>query len=176
MDNNIYKQTFNGNPGIGRINNLNKNYGPDYKLFDDTDYKYDTTHSNGIQGIHCSEKLNKVYFSKENINRLQDLIRYTVYIKSNKQHIIDRQSDTELQIVMRGIFLEYGRNLPDNISEQIKELDKYILNYCVTEIINEINQYKDYIHHAENLPIPLEHPKNLSSAGSRTLRSVTSTF
>ena len=176
MDNNISQQRFNGKPGIGRINNLKKNNGPDYKLFDDTDYKFDTTHSNGIQGIHSSEKLNKIYFSKENIDRIQDLIRYNVYLKSNKQYIIDRQSDTELQIIMRGIYLEYARNLPDNISDQIKELDKYILNYSVTEIINEINQYKDYIHHSENLPIPIEHPKNLSSAGSKTLRSVTSTF
>ncbi len=174
MDNIINNSKYNN--GIGRVNITNQNVGSDYKLFDNSEYKFDTTLSNGIQGIHCVNRLNKVYFSKENINRLQDLIRYNVYIKSNKKYIVDNQSETELLIIMRGVFLEYGKNLPNNITEQINELDKYILNYCVTEIINEVNQYNNYIDYANKLPVPLELPQNLSNAGSKTLRSVTTTF
>ena len=43
---------------------------------------------------------------KDNINIIQDTIRYRVY--SNTQQTISRQSENELAIIMRSILLQFG--------------------------------------------------------------------
>ena len=44
-----------------------------------------------------------------------------VYNQTN--HVISRQSDMNLQIIMRSIYLQYGKNLPTGIPEQVQELN-----------------------------------------------------
>jgi len=102
------------------------------------------------------------------------MIRYNIYKLSNKT--IDRQSDTELKIVMRSYFLQYSKNDPNNLKEQLIDLNNHVLNYCVPKIHDELLQFKQYINDVENLPMPIERAQNMSSAGTRQLESVTSTF
>jgi len=66
--------------------------------------------------------------------------------------------------------------LPFKITEQVKELNWIAVNQATPRILSEISQYIGYIERVESLPVPLEHPKNLSSAGTRLLRPVYSTF
>ena len=77
---------------------------------------------------------------------------------------------------MRSIYLQHSPNLPNNIKEQIRYLNQLVVDWCVETIIPEIYQYYGYLKEIEFMPIPLELPLNLSSKGSRTLRSVTTTF
>jgi len=56
-----------------------------------------------LYGIQETSKLNQLFFSKKNMDIIQNAIRYTVYTKTNKKHIIDKQSDIELQIIMRSM-------------------------------------------------------------------------
>jgi hypothetical protein len=46
----------------------------------------------------------------------------------------------------------------------------------VEQIIPEVQQYNGYIKEIEYMPLPIDLPLNLSSKGSRSLRSVTTTF
>ena len=54
------------------------------------------------------------------------------------QKTISRQSYQELQIIMKSMYLQYGRNIPTNIEEQVITLNKYniidtIFDICLVE-------------------------------------------
>ena len=129
-----------------------------------------------LYGIQETSKLNQLFFSKKNMDIIQNNIRYTVYVKTNKRHIIDKQSDIELQIIMRSTYLQYSPNLEYNYKEQIEYLNKLVVDWSVEQIIPQLEQYIGYLKEVEYMPMPIDLPVNLSSKGSRTLRSVTSTF
>lgn len=132
--------------------------------------------SEALYGIQEQTQLNQLYFSKANMKIIQNKIRYQVYLNTEKKHVIDNQSDVELEIVMRSIYLQHSPNLPNQIQEQIKYLNELVTNWCVEKIIPEIYQYMGYLKEVEYMPVPLEHPVNLSSKGTKNLRSVTTTF
>ena len=129
-----------------------------------------------LYGIQETSKLNQLFFSKKNMDIIQNNIRYTVYVKTNKKHIIDKQSDIELQIIMRSTYLQHSPNLEYNYKEQIEYLNKLVVDWSVEKIIPQLEQYIGYLKEVEYMPMPIDLPVNLSSKGSRTLRSVTSTF
>ena len=83
--------------------------------------------------------------------------------------IIGRQSDTELKIIMKGIYLLYGKNLDDNVVEQTRELNKKVLDYAVRRIMTEIEQYNNYVKDASSMHVPLDRSENVSNKGSKTL-------
>ena len=129
-----------------------------------------------LYGIQERTQLNELFFSKANMEIIQNKIRYQVYINTEKKHIIGKQSDVELEIIMRSTYLQHSPNLPNQITEQIKYLNELVTNWCVEKIIPEVYQYMGYLKEVEYMPVPLEHPVNLSSKGTKNLRSVTTTF
>ena len=107
---------------------------------------------------------------------IQDKLRYTVWIASNKKFIIDRQSDTELELIMRSIYLQYAKNIPHNVKEQIIELNDLVVQDCVPNILSQVEQHVYYLFDASTQPVPLSLPENVSSSGRKSLPSVTTTF
>ena len=77
---------------------------------------------------------------------------------------------------MRSTYLQHSPNLPNKIKEQIDYLNGLVSDWCVEQILPEVQQYFGYIKEIENMPMPIDLPLNLSSKGSRSLRSVTTTF
>ena len=84
-----------------------------------------------LYGIQEQTQLNQLYFSKANMEIIQNKIRYEVYLKTDKKHIIDNQSPVELEIIMRSIYLQHSPNLPTQIKEQIKYLNELVTNWSV---------------------------------------------
>jgi hypothetical protein len=158
-----------GNNYNGRVNIANKDAQPQWPLFQQNNNGVKNYKEEALRGIQSDSTLSQVFFSKQNIDLIQNQIRYNVWIKSNKKHIIGRQSDTELEIVMRSIYLQYSKNLQYNIKEQIEELNSMILKYCIPNILSEVEQYLSYKQNVSSLPQPMERPQSLSSAGSKTL-------
>ncbi len=162
----------------GRLINYDNNDIKDIELFEQ--YTKEGTKQNfqveALYGIQESSLLSHRFFSRQNLNLIQDMIRYNVYIKSGKKHIIDRQSDVNLEIIMRSIYLQHSPNLPNRIKEQIQYLNNLVSDYCVEQIIPEVDQYLGYLSEIQYMPMPIELPRNLSSKGSRSLRAVTTTF
>jgi len=148
----------------------------DMKMFDNENKTKNNFQVEALYGIQETSTLNQLFFSKKNMDNIQNMIRYTVYEKSSKKFIIDRQSDVELEIIMRSIYLQHSPNLPNKIKEQITYLNSLVSNWCAEQIIPEVNQYQGYIKEIEYMPVPIDLPLNLSSKGSRSLRSVTTTF
>lgn len=151
----------------GRVSDINTGNMPSFAM---TDYQADKRFNReAIKGVHGSNTLNEVFFSDTNIYAIQHGIRYLVWLNSCKKHVIDNQSEEELKVVMRSVYLQYGKNLPFNILEQVKELNSFVLEYCVSRIMSEINLYSKYRSDLSSLPVPMEHAQNISSRGSKVL-------
>ena len=148
----------------------------DMKMIDNENEVMNNFQVEALYGIQETSQLNQLFFSRKNLDNIQDLIRYTVYMKSDKKYKIGKQSDVELEIIMRSIYLQHSPNLPNKIKEQISYLNKLVSDWCVEQIIPEVQQYVGYIKEIEYMPLPIDLPVNLSSKGSRSLRSVTTTF
>lgn len=132
--------------------------------------KENTFSKQAISGIHSKNLLNQVFFSNSNLQKIQNLIRFNVYKMTNGEFKIDEQDETQLQIVMRSIYLQYGRNLDENISEQISQLNNIVVDELVPKIISNIKQYIQYLKDKAEPYKLLDRPKNLSNAGLKSLR------
>jgi hypothetical protein len=122
-----------------------------------------------IKNIHTKNELSDLFFSRENIDILHDGIRYLVSKKTCGKFVIDRQSENDLIIVMRSIYLQYGEHKPLGLVEQVKELNTRVLEYCVPKIIEEIKIYMQYRNDISSLPVPLSRGEFVSSKGTKVL-------
>jgi hypothetical protein len=123
-----------------------------------------------LRGNWEKSPVSEIFFSSENVERLQNLIRKEVFNKSNpKGYIIDKQSVEELKIIMRAIYLQYARNLPNNIGAQVDDLNQKVCDWAVPHILSAVDHYFFYINDISHLPVPLAHMKHLSRAGTRSL-------
>ena len=77
---------------------------------------------------------------------------------------------------MRAIFFQHAKNLPTGIKDQIIDLNQLVVNDVVPNIIVQIEQYLKYLENKAQIPDPIPRSLNVSSTGTKTLRSVTSTF
>lgn len=121
----------------------------------------------GIRGNFEKTPLNQAYFSTPNFQIIQNAIRRKVYEESGE--LIDPVSTDDLFMAMRALFLQYSRNLPTMIPQQIQELNDRVVQWCVPKILAEVSMYKTYTKDISSLPIPMVHPVNQSNAGTRTL-------
>jgi hypothetical protein len=121
-----------------------------------------------LRGNFEETPLSRLYFSPENIDIIQNQIRYTVYQRSGNKWVIDPQSVDELKIVMRAQYFLYGRNLSTQITEQIAELNKRVVDWVTPKVFMEIKQHMYYLNDISKMPTPLPHPTSMSSAGTRT--------
>jgi hypothetical protein len=135
-----------------------------FDLFKEHNNNYTDYSKEATVNIHSESPIAQLYFSKENVDLIQDMIRYQVYEQSNKQHTIGRQSDTELKIIMRHFYLTYGKNQPNNLTKQVAELNTYVVNECVPMILSSVEQYLSYRIRITQNPVPLEHAQNMSSS------------
>lgn len=153
----------------GRVDTIQNNNYDVYKLFEEQNRAYRDFNQEAIKNIHTNNNLSSIFFSETNVNALQDAIRYQVYLKSCKKHIISRQSDVELRVVMKSVYLTEARHGQYNILEEIKRINGIVLNYCVNKILQEINIYITYKNDITRLPTPIPRGEFSSAKGTRTL-------
>lgn len=125
--------------------------------------------TNTISHKLANTELSLNFFSKENIDKIQSKIIIEVYNKSDKEFTISKQSEQELLIIMRSYYLQYGKNLPNNINSQVEELNIMVINWSVDEIIKNIQQYINYKKSISTLPMPMERAQLPSQKGTKTL-------
>jgi len=147
----------------GRVNIMNSKGLSNYPLFESSHEIQDT---NFLENIYESNDLQEDFFSSNNITYLHDEIVKRVHVQTNKN--IKKQSNINLKIIMKSIYLQYGKNNKEKINEQIKVLNKEVLRYCVSDIVSNINLYLEYKTRVSTMPVPLEHPKNVSVTGTKS--------
>jgi hypothetical protein len=124
---------------------------------------------NSISQSLTNTPLSLSFFSKENINKIQLLIRRTVYFRSNNKHIISNQNEQELLIIMRSMYLQHGKNLNYDIDKQTNVLNNLTVDWAAINIISNIDQYISYKKTCSTLPMPLERAQLPSQKGTKTL-------
>ena len=135
-----------------------------YELYQNSTQQQDTN-VNIISNIVVPNALSRTFFSNDNVERLQRQIIQEVYRVSNKQ--IGKQSYQELQIIMKSMYLQYGRNLPTDIEEQVLVLNKYVIDECVRIIVPNVLQYNKYLEDITS-PIPImPRSQNVSNKGTK---------
>ena len=114
--------------------------------------------------------LSDAFFSRTNANKIQREITKEVYRRSGpKKYQIDDQDVDELKMIMRGMYLQYAKNSPFNVEGQIQELNQLVIDWAAPRIISEIEQYQYYLNDISHLPVPMEKPLSMSSAGTKSL-------
>ena len=142
----------------GRVDLKSPNTSVLFNMYDKIPANQPTTFRNPTLGLWNETQLSNCFFSKENIQIIQNGIRVGVYTKSNNQYIIGSQDYDSLKIIMRSIFLQYAANKKNNITSQIQELNKMVLNYCIESVYGEAQGYIKYLYDASTLVVPISHP------------------
>jgi hypothetical protein len=142
----------------GRVNILGPNTDVLFSMTDKIPTNQITGYGAAMTGNWNDTCLSLAFFSAPNIQILQNGIRAGVYNKSNRQFVIGEQNNDELKIVMRSIFLQYSKNLPKDIPQQIHDLNKLVLEYCVKQVYGEAEGYMKYKTDVSTLVIPIAHP------------------
>lgn len=131
------------------------------------------------QGANCSfnrealygriqrTPVSDMFFSAQNIDVLQDGIRYRVFKETGIT--IGRQSDTELKVIMTSMFFKYARHVANDVVGQVRELNSKTLDYAVKETVNNLKQYLAYRRDASTMPMPLDNAQLMTTKGTKTL-------
>ena len=142
----------------GRIDIKSPNTSTLFEMYDKIPANQCVTFRNPTEGLWTSDSLSNAFFSQQNIQIIQNGIRAGVYHRSNGQYYIGPQDCDSLKIVMRSVFLQYSANQPNNISQQIAQLNKIVLEYCIQQVYSEAQGYMKYINDASTLVVPISHP------------------
>ena len=142
----------------GRVDIKTPNTSDLFKMYDKIPANQCVTFRNPTEGLWNDTTLSIAFFSQQNIQMLQNGIRAGVYKKSNGQYTIGPQDCDSLKIIMRSVYLQYAANQVNNISEQVAELNKIVLNYCIQQVYSEAQGYIKYINDASTLVVPIAHP------------------
>lgn len=141
----------------GRVNIVSPNIDNLFNMKDKIP-KETFDYRDAMKGNWYKTKLSDLFFSKENIELLQNGLRAGVYRMSNNKYIIDKQDNDELKVIMRSIFLQNSKNKPDNITGQIEILNKLVLDYSIKQVYGEAQGYIKYKYDISTLAEPISHP------------------
>ena len=156
----------------GRVNIEGRNELGPMMMADNPHFSHDTQSSefkDAVKGNMEQSPLNRMFFSKENIRILQNGIKAGVYKRSHDRFVVSDQDEDTLKIIMRSIYFQYGRNLPDTIVEQVSKLNNRVLEYAIHTVYNEAVAYMKYKHDVSTLAVPHARPVNTAVHGTKTL-------
>lgn len=135
-----------------------------FTLFDDVktnEHRYvSMTRSTHLQANDISQR----FFGNDNIDHLQR--RLQAEIKRLTGYVIDRQSDEQMLIVMRYVYMQSGRNTGGAV--EVRRLNDLVLREIVPQVGAGLAQYLGYLKDASTLPMPLARGQATSIKGTKT--------
>jgi hypothetical protein len=120
--------------------------------------KDDRTMYDNLKYTQQNTAVSNLFFSVKNVQIIQNALRAGVYKMSQEKYIIDEQNKDIINIIMRAMFLQHSINQPDNLTQQIIDLNKIVVDYCVPKIYSEVEGYINYKKDASTLAVPLDKP------------------
>ena len=142
----------------GRVDIKSPNTSALFQMYDKIPANQCVTFRNATEGLWTDTPLSQAFFSEQNIQIVQNGIRGGIYQISYGQYVIGPQDCDSLKIIMRSVYLQHAANQPTNIPNQISELNKIVLNYCIQQVYSEAQGYIQYINDASTLVVPIAHP------------------
>ena len=116
--------------------------------------------------LECT-MLDYLFFSNRNIQIIQNSIRKSVQEISG--HIIGNQSENEMLMIMRSMFF---LNLPlefPSVTENIKFLNKAVIDQALPKILTNMKQYLIYLKDVQRVPEPHARAQGDTIKGSNQL-------
>ncbi len=130
-----------------------------------------------LQGIQSNSELSALFFSDENMKRLQRQIKAEVFRRTKGVFRLDvDQEARELFLVMRSTFLEQARFIPGEIVRQVKRLNAKVIIDTVPGIITAAKSDLGYLKEINKPISPIDRPICASNRGRKVLPSVCTTF
>tara|TARA_B110001452_G_scaffold267310_1_gene276707 strand:+ start:163 stop:657 length:495 start_codon:yes stop_codon:yes gene_type:complete len=142
----------------GRVNIMGPNITTKFSMMDRIPINTDRSYLNSLTGNFERSRLSDTFFSRENIQIIQNGLRKGVHDRSQGKILIGNQPEDQLVTVMRSMYLLYSKNLETNIPQQIQELDKYVLDYCIKNVYSEAVAYLKYKEDSSNMYTPMAAP------------------
>lgn len=142
----------------GRVDIKSPNTQNLFAMYDRIPANQCTTYRNPTEGLWNNTLLSEVFFSKQNIQIVQNGLRAGIYHKSKGQYTIPPQDCDALKIIMRSIFLQHAANQKQDVTEQVNQLNQLVLNYCIQQVYSEAQGYIKYVSDVSTLAIPIAHP------------------
>ena len=152
----------------GRVDINGPNLTTKFSMMDRIPINTNTNYLNSLAGNLERSKLSDNFFSKQNIQIIQNGIRKGVFDRSNGKIVVDNQSEDQIVTVMRSMYLQYSKNLDTDIAKQIYELNSVILSYCINNVYTEAVAYIKYRQDASTMYTPMSAPI-YSSRSDKTL-------
>lgn len=169
MNNNIYtKLSYDREPNFSLNQNLtNRN----------TKQTFESNQRLLTKGELCDDELSKIYYSEENVKRIQKLIKKEIFVRTKGVYKLEEdQDESDLLVVMKSIFTEYAKHLPYEYVKQVKALNKKTIDAIVPDMITNIKQTYDYLKEINGPIKPIDRPVNVNNAGRRTLPPLTTVY
>lgn len=176
------------NPSV----NYGFGYGTDYDYTDSKSFsKYQENLSNlpknksyycggdasmAIRGMQYEiTQVSELFFSKENIARIQKKIKKEIKRQSNGKYILEvDQDESDLILTMRAVYADNARHLPNQTIRQVKELNNKTLDYLIPDMLSNLKQHSLYLKRLDQPTQMIDLPINVNSGGRKTLPSYTS--
>jgi hypothetical protein len=112
------------------------------------------------------------FFSTENVDILQNRLRATIQHQTARPGrggiLIDRQSDTDLVVIMRRVYEDHANNSPDNVAAEVTRLNNIVLSIVVPMVATNVAAHLAYLRDASRLPEPIPRGLHTSVKGSKT--------
>jgi hypothetical protein len=175
--------TFKGNLIFNYHNDENKDI-KNYNKYTDIDNVNSTERNNWatensiqkslLKSVYTPTPLGEVFFSPDNIKRLQNKIKKSIFIESKGKYKLQvDQNESDLLVVMRAVYIQDSYNAPYRIIHQVKELNEKVINRILPDMISNIKQNEEYLNIIDKPIDPIPLPVNVSRAGRLSLPSVT---
>ncbi len=111
--------------------------------------------------------LNTAFFGTKNIDHLQS--RIISVIKQKTGMTIGRQSDDELLVVMRNVYMSAGAlRRSGGVAREVSRLNEAVLRIAVPNVGAGLAAYLGYVRDASRLPEPLPRGEQTSIKGQLT--------
>lgn len=130
-----------------------------------------------LKGIQSESELSKLFFSDQNIQRIQKMIRKAVTDATKGQFKLEVDQDQkDLFVVMRATYMEYARSLPNFTVRQCKALNKKVIDQLLPNLLTNIRQDYGYLKEINKPLSPIPRPVNVNSKGRRQLPSISTSL
>lgn len=108
--------------------------------------------------------LGAAFFSPGNVDDIQRRLHDIVFRKT--RYRIDRQSDEQLLIIMRNVFVNFAR-FEGDVPREVRRLDDLVLAEVVPQVGAGLAQYLAYIRDASTLPTPIARGQSTTVKGTK---------
>jgi hypothetical protein len=139
-----------------------------YSLYAKGEALFGNTHRQDLVGTqHKETPLNAVFFSQDNIDRIQQGVHDQVMLMSGNKYNIDRQNEDDVKIVMRSYYLTYAKNNPKMVADELEDLNRRSIGHISAKVYSEVDFHMFYRNDIEKFAPPIANPTNVHVYGSR---------